>query len=1010
MIKPFVNLMRATIAACLVLVALPLHAQEDFGKVQQEGINAMKAGDWAGAQKIFQGFVDDFQNTAVKVYGPKFGWFYYNKGITELKLKAYDDAVNSFQTCFEKFPNDLEGGNKSVNIYHTRALNKWGEAEEARGNYAKAIEFFEKFNKDRKAADKFNKGNFYTNLGTSYFKLEKPNFEKGLLNLESVMVNRVNWNVTSGSVMKGLHSLAEASIKAGEEQVILDFVTKNRSKIKSSDREMVGFGPLITSLAGQAAQANMNQAALALLSIAPSSRKAIAEIKEVLAGVGLAKTLTDKEQRRIIRKASFEKLLADLEKKQALGRSFDSNILSLTGVIHLRMGNSLASYYAFKLLHEQYPKAKGAEGNLFRLINVASSISRIDEAQAFAQEYEKKYAKGPNIDKVRGITLNSLLTKGEYGKVVKIGEGLLAKLEEKSKEHDAALAAVGTALFYKQDFAKAVEAIGKYLKMYPKSDPSKALSYFQASALRRLGKSAEAAVKLQAFIDANPDPKTNTFYVQAHNELAGIYFKQAKYDEALVLIGKLEKLDENNPDLAGALNIKGDILQIKKDYPGAKASYERAVQLAEKGGNSIYAGEALGALIALYDGGKLELPEAESDKKIVALYDQFFEKHRKGSPYGARIGTTAFPAMLRAGRTEDALARMREIIVDLSKQQRQLGMEAAIEVYTDAYLKAKSPEELKTHFYNFPEIQEKDHATRALLRIAVVGVYEREGKKAKKENNKDQMIKSDAAIKVIFRELKDDFDPKILSNVILVKLGDYIRENSAAKAEALVYYETALSRNDKTKKYEAHFGLGDILIDTKQTKKGIDNLLTAFKEASVKDQAPLKEAALYRVITYYLGKENWEKVGEYGKIYRESTKPRFVKHSGEVLFAYATSFHKRGMKDQAIAEYTVLFGPFAGRIDLAAPSYSGYLELLWEKNAPGKVGEGLDLNHPKHFGSRQAATYAIELWIEATEKQLDKVTPAQRKMHEDLRTKVKEYIGKDPNVRSLAEIRKARGQ
>ncbi len=997
--------------ALVCAAALPMHAQDDQGKLHQDGLNALKAGDNEGALTIFQQIVDSFGKTAPKLQGPSFGAFYYYKGLAELNLRKYDEAAVSLQTCFEQYPNNMPDAPKSENTVHNMSALKWGDAEKAKGNFSKAVELYEKFIKDKAETDKVNQGIFYANLAVCYLNLEKDqeaNIKKGLENLEGVMTNRVNWGVPAKEVLTGLRAIVESGIKTNNEQMIVDFVTKHRSKLKFSDREAVSFGPYFANMAGSAVNAKMNRAALILLGIAPSTKAAIAELESRIAGMGPAKEVQDTARGRKISKDAMEKQLAFLEKSLTSGENFDVSLAEVAAVIQARLGNRNATFTAYEDINARFPKTKNREGNLFNLIASSASIGRMDAAQQYGNAYEKEFPTGPNIEKVRGLTLNSLLARREYAKAIEIGDELVQKTESPSPGHENALSVVCKAFYYAGDPENALERMETYAKAYPQGKSKSELDYFRGSSLRYLGRNDEAADRFRTFLKENPDPKTNSFFNKASTELASVFYATNKFDDALTTIADLEKAAPDAPELASTGNIKGNILQVKKDFVGAKAAYEKAQEIAEKTNNSVLAGEALGSQIAMYDAKRIEVSEEEAQKQILALYDHFYTKHATGSPYAAKIATTAMKSMLAAGRQEDALKRLQTIIVDISKQKRQLGIDSAIQVYSDTYLTKGTPDELKTHFYDFPGIGPDDRGTRALLRIAIVGVYEKIATKAKQEKNQDALVKAEAATKVLFNELETDFKAEDLSNLILVKLGDYLRVNTNSPDQAKSYYESALAREDKTKRYEAHFGLGDIQLKAGQEAEGVKNLLTALKESSEKDQAELKEAALYRVVEFYNEGKKWEKVEEFANMYRAHDKPKFSKHSGEVLLALATSYDQRGDKQNAIANYVTIFGPYASRVPLAVPAYKRWIELIWERNKPGKTGEKLDPNHPQNFSDRQGAIYAAEVWLEALGKSKDKFTPADLKSWEELDAIVKKYIAQDPTVRTLVKIREDR--
>ena len=153
---------------------------------------------------------------------------------------------------------------------------------------------------------------------------------------------------------------------------------------------------------------------------------------------------------------------------------------------------------------------------------------------------------------------------------------------------------------------------------------------------------------------------------------------------------------------------------------------------------------------------------------------------------------------------------MQGVIAQLAKVPGAFGLEEAINSFTKYYLKNHSEEELKDLYYDFPGINNEDKAAQALLRIALIGVFEEKGKMAAKEENSGAASKAKAMIKVLFTDLKQDFDLKNLSNFILVSVGDYLREKTNSPKQAIPYYEEVLSRTDQSYRFNARFGLADV--------------------------------------------------------------------------------------------------------------------------------------------------------------------------------------------------------
>jgi hypothetical protein len=322
------------------------------------------------------------------------------------------------------------------------------------------------------------------------------------------------------------------------------------------------------------------------------------------------------------------------------------------------------------------------------------------------------------------------------------------------------------------------------------------------------------------------------------------------------------------------------------------------------------------------------------------------------------------------------------------------GLEEAIGSYTEFYLTKHSAEELKEHYYNFPKIQAKDTVARALLRMAVIGVFEEQLKNTKEDQDRS---KAEAMVKVLFNELKAEFSPKDLTSFILVRVGDFIREKTGAPREALDYYTEALSRKDGGYKFEAMFGRADILGRSKNPADldtGIKDLEEIFTNSDKKQQ---KEKALYRKIELLAAKGDWDKVNDQAKVYLDTKTNNFSLFKGPVNMLLAQSYEKTNKINDAIFSYSsICFGNLIGNIKYSAPACKRWMELLWERDAAGVDGKPSD---------HQGAYDGGYKYVDMTRRLYDKMSQEEKEMWNAVEELVKEYEAR-PGIKSFAQQKK----
>ena len=316
-----------------------------------------------------------------------------------------------------------------------------------------------------------------------------------------------------------------------------------------------------------------------------------------------------------------------------------------------------------------------------------------------------------------------------------------------------------------------------------------------------------------------------------------------------------------------------------------------------------------------------------------------------------------------------------------------------INSYTEAYLTQHTPDELKEHYYNFEGIRIEDRAARALLRVALIGVFENELRKIQDEAKKRA---GEAMIKVLFQELKTDFALKDLTNFILVKVGDYLRNNTATPREALPYYDEALGREDKAMRFAALLGRADVYGNSgvaADIEKSLKDFETVFNESEEKAE---REFSLFRTIELLIANKEYAKAAEKAQIYLDREKSGFSKFSPQVGLLLARTFDERKMVDDAIAMYVKVWSAHMGNIKISAPAMKRWMELSWQRNK-----ESAD---PATPSDRQGAYEGGARYIELTGRFKDKMIESDLKLWQEVEALVKTYEA-NPKIKSMAQIK-----
>jgi len=980
---------------CILLPALimtvPARSQElGLGELVNNGLAAMNAGNWEESLKLHTEAVTRFGNANAPIlYGPQFGVIYYRKGISEMKFKKWADAIQSFEICYRDYPNKPDTAVR--NTFNKLALLKWGEAAMGESNWELAMTQFNKFLAEKEPKDRYSQGVFHVNMAICLYNTGK--IPEGSENLEIAITNKERFLTPDASIVAGFQSLVSAAILQKNEQAVVDFVAKNRGEITIEPYVMQRYSRVFLKLAGDAFGANMQRAAIVLYQLVPSSEVVIEDIRARLKSLATARGIKDGGN--VIAKATLEADLAAMEKEASGKFSPESFKLGAIAHIHEMNGNVHGAYAAYDQLEINFPNSGKREDNLYNLTRTCSLLGFSDKTQKNAEIFIKAFPDSKYIPAVQRMQLSSLFYKGDYLTCIEVAEPMILKLKPGTDEHDLCLHVLGGSYFYTAAFEKAQKLLDQHVKDYPKSIFAVSSLYFQAANASRLQFWAKSARLLDEFMEKYPDPAENIYMPFALYDRATCHYAEEQNAPALEKLAKLLSEFPNSKIADQAYNLRGNILQVEKELEGAEAAHMKALEIAEKTGNREVTGETLYYLIQLLAEHK---DNQEASEKAVVFADRYWKEYSDGSPYIAQVAVAQMAPMTAVERGEEALGRLQKVISQMAKEPEAMGLEAAINSYTAAYLESHTPEELKEHYYNFPDIRIGDKAARALLRIAIIGVFEDVGKKTD-----DQALKNSAAamVRVLFQELKTDFVLKDLTNFILVKLGDYLRVYTATPLEALPYYNEVLGRTDQSYRFDALLGRADVFGRSKspdEISKGIEDFRRILADSQEKSQ---REFSLYRVIELHMIRKEYEKAATEAKIYLDRDKSGFSKYSPEVGLILADTYKERKMVDDALSMYVKVWSAQMGYIKVSAKAMKNWMELSWDRNKAS--------SSPNTPGDRQGAYEGGARYLELTAGFKNKMTEEELELWKEVEALVKTYEA-NPNIKSMADIAREKAE
>lgn len=475
----------------------------------------MEAERWDEARDLLAQSIERFgQSEPGGPYGAQFGAIYYRKGLCELKLQRWDEALKSFEICYRDFPAAAPGAG---NPFQKMALLKSGEAAMGAHRWELAISQFEKFLIERdREHDVYPRGSFYLNLAICHYRLNR--LVRGNENLEIALLNRATFPTPFPGIIAAFQELVAAAIRTEQSQTLLDFVLKNRSLIVSDPFAVDACAEPLMKLATDALAADMPRAALAIYELVPS----VPELR-----AAWEKRLGEHPEMR----QEAEERLAGLNAQEAAAASPQIRRLEAMAFLKEKLGDLAGARKLYHELCERYPQASARENHLFQCVRTSSLLRDTQATRREAEHFLDAFPEAKEAPVVRQLLLSAWFQNGDYEDCVERGAPWLEQGKE-GVDPDFGLFAVAASQFYLKRHAEAQPLLDRHAERFPQSSFASQIAYFRAANLMAAGRWAEAAERLDAFLAAYPDPGKSALFPLALLERAKCHFAQGEFAKA----------------------------------------------------------------------------------------------------------------------------------------------------------------------------------------------------------------------------------------------------------------------------------------------------------------------------------------------------------------------------------------------------------------------------------------------------------------------------------------------
>ncbi len=882
---------------------------ETVDSLFNSGVSHMQRDEWDNALASFTRIVDVFgTDDPMTFYGPKFGVIYYHKGLSEMRLGKYDEAIGSFETCHRQFPNRALADDEtpSVNPYWKVSVFQWAAALQQVEDYESALRKYKEFLDLKPEPGSFKPAAYFINLGICYIKSGKV--AEGEAEVAKAFDKKDEYGATAADLWRALVVLARGWMAAeeGEREETqargVKFLNNYRHLLVQDHFMMSGYTSTLLVLGQEASKADMSSLALQLYSYVPDTQRAILEAAVFHAPGG---RMAPADQRK----------LDGLKAAVDSGDPPEINAFFGIAQAYQNRGDNRAGMVIYEQLANRYLKSKNRPEILHAATALAAGIGEMLKAQKYGLIFLDQYPEHELKDEVANLLLSSLFYNQEYEKCIEIAGQIRAELTLGSRERDLPDFVYAGSLYYLGKYEEAQPELDLHVENYEASPYRENSTYYQASNLVKRFYWKEAAEKLDAWL-ALYEPKDSALLDVAYLDRASCHFALATEENggmtaALDMIGKVLNQFPDSQIIDRAHNLAGDIHQSQQRFGPAEESYLKGLETAETMEHAEIAAGGLSQLVPV-------CLAQEKYKEAIGYYDAFFEKYPDSfhAPNVAVTGLRAF----REGdpqRIPEAVDRVIEIVVSLGEAGDSAGLEQAINSFIRFQLEDNKPADV---INQLDEIQ-RQHPYRTLqawLLVAKIGIIE------------EHLVQDGpmrARLQVYYEELENSFKKEELGNYILARVGINIAEANLFRARP--WFEEILKRENPD--FQAHAALWLAKMDAKSTDASTRQLAIE-KFRRVRDDyqvAELAEDATLGLARLYHEDEKWKEANAEWERYMANR--QWVRARPEAAFSYAESFEKLKELDNALVAYVSVYTAHAPALDYSVEAVLRVGQIQWSR-------------------------------------------------------------------------------
>lgn len=896
--------------AALVLSCVSVLAAEERSVELQRAASLMSNQHWDLAYDVFSEIGE--QQLANDGARASFGKVLYSMGLCQMELaKSTKEPVSSahYRSALEAFTrcHDWQGVDSESNRYRQRSLLRMGMCQQALGNFDQAEAYYDQFLLEKNQVyDRYDHGNLLLNLAQCAAMKKVPDDAKAQKFLRLAYDERERHELTKIALLDATLAIHDQSSAVTPLELRQQYLQWAKELFPVEHEEVDAMAQRVCRSAAIALKDGGTERALEVLTVLPW-------ISQWLAAHDNGSEMPSKME--MHREAGV------VESFEWLARTYGEATLD--------------AYSVYDFLLNSFPQAESAQDWLYQ--NILFDFKAGDGAKAVQRVagLRRAFPDSKYLVEIQLLEMGFLFDSGHYDQVLKLAKQGLEGSAELGISQETCLYLMAGSSSFLADYPSAIEFSRQYRDDFPEGKFLSQVLYFEAVSYARMGYQSQAREKLE--LVGSTEGSMRDF---ARFELAVLDFDFGLYESSLSRLKGMrdEKLEQ-------ALRVQVSMLAARAsailgDRATAEMYYLEALPLAREDKLLILEQELLYYIVAFYGREKIAGEENQQMAQCIPFYDAFFDKF-DDSVYANQVATEAMPALQSVGQADRGIQTLTAVLKRSCEDLRQAGMQDAARALVWARMdRGEKLVDIRS------ELEGGDIFTE-VMRFALAGVYSAGIDQASLSWGKK--LKYDALERTMYAEISSTDAQVLLPAYIQLALGDWFLEEGFFPELALSKFEVNVDLSLQKNMADLGRAKSLRLIGGEKNVIKAQSILEGLVERS-KNDPQLNEKARFELIETHASAEHWDILTALSRRYLIDD--GVIYQRARVSYLLALSYDKRGMIEDAIANYSRVFSSFTRLLPVSAPAVDRLIVLTWQRNSPAVAGEPSDKQVAYQLGHR----------------------------------------------------------